>query len=84
MHINDKITIHQAIALYEVFNRTSMVLIEGMPHNAGDSIPGLTKMSPSQLLSFKDWVKLGHMNMGRVTIPWCQIWLNIEPDGFIH
>ena len=85
MNQNDKITIAQAIALNKVFNRTSMTLIEGMPQNAGDSIPNKTsKTPPANLLSFEEWVMLGYVMADVLMIPWCGMWLGIEPDGYTH
>ena len=72
----------QVRALRDVFDRQPLVAIWNgktlMPERAENYGP-----SPP-LLTYDEFAKLAHVSFGALMVPWCGMWLGIEPDGYTH
>lgn len=79
----NRITLNKAqqLALKSVYDRTPLVRRPGEHPRAADNYPHRPR------LTYRDFRRLVTLEFGRdpaAIVPWCGMWLGIEPDGYTH
>lgn len=75
----------QRLALKRIFDRTSLIARVG-PNNvllarAAENEPNVRC---EDILTYRQFRTLVHSGWDCVMVPWCGMWLGIEPDGYTH